>query len=77
MPLPFDLEKHRLKQLIAKKIKKLKDRAKITRKPNFPHKRGKEVLKMGCYGYGFGWRQLLIFLLVIATIFVFVGGVGY
>jgi len=31
---------------------------------------------MGNY-YGFGWRQLLIFLLVIATIFVFVGGVGY
>ncbi|WP_281364084.1 hypothetical protein [Thermoactinomyces mirandus] len=30
--------------------------------------------------YGFGWRQLLIFLLVIATIFVFVGtgfGKGY
>jgi hypothetical protein len=26
------------------------------------------------YGYGFGWRRLLIFLLVIATIFVFVGG---
>jgi hypothetical protein len=26
----------------------------------------------GCYG-GFGWRQLLIYLLVIATIFVFVG----
>ncbi|TCW37920.1 hypothetical protein EDC32_103592 [Laceyella sacchari] len=26
----------------------------------------------GYYG-GFGWRQLLIFLLVIATIFVFVG----
>lgn len=32
---------------------------------------------MGSYGhhYGFGWRQLLIFLLVIATIFVFVAGV--
>ncbi|TCW37921.1 hypothetical protein EDC32_103593 [Laceyella sacchari] len=27
----------------------------------------------GYYG-GFGWRQLLIFLLVIATIFVFVAG---
>lgn len=26
---------------------------------------------------GFGWRQLLIYLLVIATIFVFVGGIGF
>lgn len=28
-----------------------------------------------CHGnyYGFGWRRLLIFLLVIATIFVFAG----
>ncbi len=34
---------------------------------------------MGYYGgYGFGWRQLLIFLLVIATIFVFAcGWTGY
>lgn len=33
---------------------------------------------MGQYYYGgFGWRQLLIFLLVIATIFVFVGGIGF
>lgn len=31
---------------------------------------------MGGYS-GFGWRSLLIFLLVIATIFVFVGGGGY
>jgi hypothetical protein len=31
----------------------------------------------GGFGGGFGWRQLLIFLLVIATIFVFVGGFGY
>jgi hypothetical protein len=28
----------------------------------------------GGYCGGFGWRQLLIYLLVIATIFVFVGG---
>jgi hypothetical protein len=28
---------------------------------------------MSEYYGGFGWRQLLIFLLVIATIFVFVG----
>lgn len=27
-----------------------------------------------CVNVGFGWRSLLIFLLVIATIFVFVGG---
>lgn len=27
------------------------------------------------YGYLVSWRRLLIFLLVIATIFVFVGGV--
>ncbi|MDQ0417676.1 hypothetical protein J2Z48_001849 [Croceifilum oryzae] len=29
---------------------------------------------MGAYAGGFGWRSLLIFLLVTATIFVFVCG---
>jgi hypothetical protein len=29
---------------------------------------------MSGIGFGFGWRQLLIFLLVIATIFVFATG---
>lgn len=29
-------------------------------------------------GYGlYGWHRLLIFILVIATIFVFVGGLGW
>jgi len=32
-------------------------------------------MSQGGYGYYYaGWRRLLIFLLVIATIFVFVGG---
>lgn len=32
-------------------------------------------MSYGGYGYYYGsWRRLLIFLLVIATIFVFVGG---
>jgi hypothetical protein len=33
------------------------------------------IIMSSGFGFGgFGWRQLLIFLLVIATIFVFVGG---
>jgi phage shock protein PspC (stress-responsive transcriptional regulator) len=32
---------------------------------------------MSGYGGYFGWHRLLIFLLVIATIFVFAGGIGY
>ncbi len=36
---------------------------------------------MSGFGFGgggfFGWHRLLIFLLVIATIFVFAGGIGF
>ncbi|GGE29881.1 hypothetical protein GCM10011571_35070 [Marinithermofilum abyssi] len=32
---------------------------------------------MSGYGYGFGLRRLLLFLLVIATIFALVDGWGY
>lgn len=43
----------------------------------FIFKKGDLLMSYGGYYGGFGWRQLLIFLLVIATIFVFVGGAGF
>jgi hypothetical protein len=47
--------------------------------PSEKQQEGRNMSHKDYYGYyGYGWRRLLIFLLVIATIFVFAGvGFGY